>query len=100
MTHKDCYEYYWARGSKNPAIAKESVTISSRGKYVRVQFDTRSERGGSRIQLRNVHYFFAYRGRWVDIHISVKEPSGGDEDIFRAFDETLAYGDSKSGMTE
>jgi hypothetical protein len=91
MTHKDCYEYYFPRSMRNPAIVKESVVTTQNEKYFRVQRDTVNEKNG--LLLRHVNYFFAYRGRWMDVHISVAQPTVTDEDIFHAFDRSLSYGD-------
>ena len=91
MTHKDCYEYYFPRSMRNPAIVKESVVTTRNEKYFRVQRDTVNER--NELLLRHVNYFFACRGRWMDVHISVAQPTAADEDIFRAFDRSLSYGD-------
>ena len=46
---------------------------------------------GQPIRQRHVHYYFAFRGKWVDVHISIIVPSKEDEEIFAAFDRSLRY---------
>jgi hypothetical protein len=93
QTHRDCYEFYWSQASRNPMIARDSVVNSETPKYVRVQYDIVTEFQGQPIRQRHVNYFFfAFRGKWVDVHISVIVPTKEDEEIFAAFDRSLRYG--------
>jgi hypothetical protein len=39
------------------------------------------------------YYYLAFRGRWIDVHISIMEPVAGDEKVFAAFDKSLRCGD-------
>lgn len=91
-THRDCYEFYWARSSRNPRIAKDTVQSSQTPRYVRVQYDIIVEFQGQPIRQRHVNYFFAFQQKWVDVHISVIAPTTADEEIFTAFDRSLRYG--------
>ncbi len=92
QTHRDCYEFYWSQAGRNPMIARDSVVNSETPKYVRVRYDIVTEFQGQPIRQRHVHYFFAFRGKWVDVHISVIVPTREDEEIFAAFDRSLRYG--------
>jgi hypothetical protein len=91
-SHEDCYEFYWPRATRNPMIAKDSVVTSKRPKYVRVRYDVVTEFQGRPIRQRNANYYFAFRGKWVDVHISVIAPKQEDEQLFATFDKTLDYG--------
>jgi len=91
-THKDCYRFYWPKASGNPMIAKDTVVTSDATKYFRVQYDIIAEIQSQPIRQRNVHYYVAHRGRWVDVHISIIEPTQEDGRIFVAFDTSLSYG--------
>lgn len=90
--HRDCYEFYWSQSSRNPMIARDSVATSETPKYVRVQYDIVTQFQGQPIRQRHVHYYFVYREKWVDVHISIIVPTQEDEEIFAAFDKSLRYG--------
>jgi len=47
---------------------------------------------GRTFRHRNVHYYIAFRGKWIDVHISIIEPTAEDEQVFRTFDKSLRYG--------
>jgi len=91
MAHKDVYQYYWSRGGENPMIAKDTVKESETEHYVRVQYDMVTTLAGMSVRLTNVNYFFAFQGKWVDVHISVGDPTTADQ-IIAAFDKSLRYG--------
>jgi hypothetical protein len=91
-THRDCYEFYWSQSSRNPMIVRDSVATSETPKYVRVQYDIASQYQGQPIRQRHVHYYFVYREKWVDVHISIIVPTKDDEAVFAAFDKSLRYG--------
>jgi hypothetical protein len=81
-THRDCYAFYWAQSSRNPRIANDTVQRSETPRYARVQYDIIVEFQGQPIRHRNVHYYFVFQQKWVDVHISVTAPTKADEDIF------------------
>ena len=95
-SNKECYEFYWRDESRNPMIAKETISVSERPAFVRVQYDLEIPFEGKKIRQRNVNYFFAYRGRWIDVHISVIEPTPQDQAIFDRFDSSLSYAEARS----
>ena len=91
-SHRDCRDYYWSRASKNPRIVKKSISFSENDRYARVQCDTRA----SGILQTHVNYYFAFRDKWVDVHISLADPTPEDQQIFETFDKTLRYGPSEA----
>lgn len=92
VTHKDCYDFYWPQASRNPMIAKDTIEMSENPKYVRVQYDIVTEFQGRPIRQRNVNYYFAFSGKWIDVHISIIAPSESDAELVTAFDRSLSYG--------
>jgi hypothetical protein len=90
-THKDVHAYYWPLASRNPMIAKETIVSSETERFVRVQYDIVTDFEGKPIRQKNVNYYFAFKGRWIDVHISIIAPTEEDERIFRGFDESLSY---------
>lgn len=91
QTNEDCYRFYWPKASSNPQISKESIATSHTLKYYRVQYDLIDKFQGRTIIHRNVNYYFAFQGRWVDVHISIYDPTEEDKKIFETFDKTLTY---------
>ena len=90
-TNRDCYEFYWHDAQRNPMIVKSTIAVSEQPKFVRVQYDLETKFEGQTIRQRNVNYYIAYRGKWIDVHISVIAPEPADQKIFDAFDAGLAY---------
>src|SRR5262245_47695883 len=77
-TNKACYEVYWPQASRNPTIAKDTVQMSETSKYVRVQYYIVTEFQEQQIGQLNVNYYFAYSGKWIDVHISIIAPTDQD----------------------
>ena len=90
-THQACYEFYWNQASRNPLIAKDTVSKSETPKFVSVQYDIVTEVAGKPIRMTNVNYYFAFRGKWIDIHASVIEATPSDAAILDAFEASLDY---------
>lgn len=91
-THKDSYNYYWHRASQNALIVKDSVVTSETPNYVRVQYIMVVEIVGRAYRQMHVNYYFAFRGKWVDVHISVPEAIQEDKEVLEVFDRTFSYG--------
>jgi len=91
-THDDTFRYYWPQASRNQMIDKASVKIAPGASYVRVQYDILADLGGRKLRMRNVNYYIAYGGKWVDVHISMVEPTAEDEQVFTDFDNSLHLG--------
>jgi|GEM_PF-1471596 len=91
-TNQDVFAYYWPLGSRNPTILKDTVKVSQATRYQRVQYDVAADFRGQPVHQRSVNYFFAHAGKWVEVHISVVEPTPADDATFHKFDDTLAYG--------
>jgi hypothetical protein len=92
-TPKACHDFYWPKASRNPLIAKDTVAASHTPEYYRVQYDIVTDLLGRAVRQKNVNYYLAFRGRWIDVHISIMEPVAGDEKVFAAFDKSLRCGD-------
>lgn len=91
-SHADCHAYYWAKMSRNPRLDAASVKTKKTKRFVRVEYDLVAEADGRPERRHNVNYFFAYRGRWADVHFAVSEPGADDAAVFAAFDKSLSYG--------
>jgi hypothetical protein len=81
--HGDVFDHYWALSKRNPLIEEDSIKVERNQKFVKVSY-----RIGP---MPNVNYYFAYKGRWVDLHISKLPFAKDDEKLFASFDQLLAY---------
>lgn len=81
--HGDVFKHYWSQSQKNPMIEQDSIKIEQNPKYVKVSYRIAT--------MPHVNYYFAYKGRWVDVHISKLPFAKGDETLFASFDQLLAY---------
>lgn len=85
---KECYEFYWPQASRNPLISKPTIKISNTDKFYRVEYDVTA---GTLAQ-HNVNYYFMFDGKWVDVHISITNPTKDDDAVIASFDKSLNYG--------
>lgn len=102
-SNQDCYSHYWPMASRNPMIVAPSVKHTSSKTFERVQYTATGEFQGAKFTQANVNYFFAYKGKWMDVHVSVIEPNDGDAQLLQQLDNTFAYGpfsDAGSGRKQ
>ena len=92
---KECYEHYWPMSARNPVIQKATVKASNTDKYYKVDYMIEVAQRGETIRQRNANYYFMFKGRWVDVHISMINPTDEDAAVFTSFDKALRYGESK-----
>ena len=68
--HKNCADYYWSMAKKNPKIDKSTIKISEKEKWVVVSYIIKDLYKEEVVVMQNYNFFFEYKGKWVDIHIS------------------------------
>ena len=66
-------------------IDAESIKTETKGNFVKVSYTT--------LGIPNANYYFAFKGNWVDVHVSKTRSTKGDEKGFADFEEILSYGD-------
>ena len=71
--------------------------MSETSSFVSVQYEVAAPFNGKTVHQINVNYYFAYRGRWIDVHISVIEPNSDDLEIIDDFGRSLKYGSGSGG---
>jgi hypothetical protein len=89
--HRECYEFYWAQAKRNPMIDQSSVKMTATPRFYRVEYDIKTALGNGAEVLRNVNYYFVFEGSWVDLHISMMDPSAADLRVIERFDAGLQY---------
>jgi len=80
--NSDVFNYYWPRASRNPLIDEKSIKTEMMSKFVKVSCTA--------LDIPNVSYYFAFKGKWVDVHISKSHFTKQDEKFFADFEETLS----------
>jgi hypothetical protein len=85
---KECYEFYWPQASRNPMIGKPTIKVSNTGTFYRVEYDVTA----GPLAQHNVNYYFMFNGKWVDVHISITNPTKDDDALIAKFDKGLNYG--------
>lgn len=85
MTHSDVFNFYWPKASRNPLIDERSIKTETTAEFVKVSYTS--------LDIPNVNYYFAYKGKWVDVHISKSPARKDDEKLFSDFEQTLSYGE-------
>lgn len=91
VTSSDVYQYYWPRASRNPMIDASTVKVTEKKTFVKVEYFYSGEFGGKRINMKNVNYYALSHGKWIDLHISVSNPTQSDEDAIGEIDATLGF---------
>ncbi|HEY3932423.1 MAG TPA: hypothetical protein VGM58_08640 [Verrucomicrobiae bacterium] len=84
--HMDAFNYYWSPTANSSLVDASSVRVEKKEKFVIVAYTVQGQ--------PNANYYFAYKGRWVDVHIS-KWPFDAEADgkLFAKFEEYLSYGE-------
>lgn len=77
------YNFYWSNMAHSSLIDAQSVKVERRDSFVKVFYTAQGQ--------PNANYFFAYQGRWVDLHLSKPSFEPGDKQRFADFDNTLSY---------
>jgi hypothetical protein len=90
-THDAVHDYYWPLASRNPLIDKSSVKESSSDRYSKVEYLYRGEFRGKPVNIRHVNYYALVKDRWIDVHLSVSNPTQQDNAVLAALDKKLEF---------
>ncbi len=85
--HAACADYYWPLAKRNPMIDQDSVKTTKLDNFVKVTYNVKA---GAKTAA-NVNYYFAFQGKWIDVHISRFPSSEDDAKILAAFEKSLIY---------
>jgi len=85
--HAACADYYWPLAKRNPLIVQESVKTTKMDNFVKVTYNAKA--GDKTVP--NVNYYFAFQGKWIDVHVSRFPSAADDAEVFARFEKTLAY---------
>jgi uncharacterized repeat protein (TIGR01451 family) len=77
--------YYWPKASRNPLIDQKSVHVENKEKFAKVSYTT--------LDIANANYYFAFKGKWVDLHVSKPARGTPADALFADFETRLSYGE-------
>lgn len=93
-THKAVYDCLWPMMTNNPMLIKSSAVATSTPNFYKIESDAEAKTQNETIRMRNVNYLFYYRGKWMDLHISILQPSSTDLAYLANFEKSLTYGEN------
>lgn len=93
--HEACYEHYWPMAKRNPMIDQASVRVTKSDRFVKVAYLIKPPGTQNGKANRHANFFIAHEGRWLDVHISQSPPRPDEDDLFAAFEKSLACGPTK-----
>ncbi len=91
QTNEACFNYYWSLAKKNAKIDQASARFEKSGRFVKVSYQVAGGEGEKVQKSYNVNYYFVYKGRWVDVHVSKVVGGENDAQVFAAFERGLSY---------
>jgi len=95
-SHESCFNYYWPLAKRNPTIDQPSVKVMKTDRFVKVSYVSKVAEGNKETATSNVNYYFRFKGRWVDVHVSRYPPRKDDDEVLAAFEKSISYRTSKS----
>jgi len=84
MSAEDVFKFYWPKASRNPLLDPRSVKVEKQERFVKVGYTTAG--------MPNVNYYFAHKGKWTDVHISMFSDAATANKAFEDFQSRLSYG--------
>jgi hypothetical protein len=85
--HEACFNYYWPKAKRNPMIDQASAKVEKTDKFVKMTYRIKADE----VSALNVNYYFAFQGRWIDVHVSRYPAAADDEQRLAAFEKSLVY---------
>jgi hypothetical protein len=89
--HAACADNYWPLAKRNPMIDQESAKTTKTDNFVRVAYNIKAGDGANVKIVANINYYFAFQGKWIDVHISRYPSTAADADILASFEKSLTY---------
>jgi len=95
-THEAVFNHYWPMAKQNPLIDTSSIKVTKTGKFVKVAYRFDLGQADKDAKNRQVNYYFFFKDRWIDVHISKMPLVPSDDKVFDAFENALTYDSTKS----
>ncbi len=89
--HKACAGFYWPQAKRNPMIDQATVVTKQEKGFVKVSYRVRGEQRGIKFDIPNIHLYFEYKGKWIDVHISKFPFKESDQKLLDDFIKSLKF---------
>lgn len=84
------YKHFWPLAKKNPRIDKSTVKVLKYKKFIKVSYQIKGEHEKvGKYDIPHENYFFQFKEKWIEVHISKFPYSPEDSQIFKTFLKTL-----------
>lgn len=89
--HAACADKYWPLAKRNPMIDQDSAKKTTTENFVKVAYNIKAGEGANAKIVANVNYYFAFQGKWIDVHVSRYPSAADDAEILANFEKSLTY---------
>lgn len=90
-THEAVFNCFWSKAGKDPLINQTSVSKSCNPQYCKISYDFENTFQGASIKQKHIHFLFAYRDRWSNLHATVSNPTDNDLKLLETFATSFSY---------
>lgn len=90
-SHEAVLNCFWPKAGKDPLINQASVSKSCSQQYCKISYDFENTFQGAPIRQKHIHFLFAYRERWSNLHAAVSNPTENDLKLLEAFASSVSY---------
>jgi hypothetical protein len=90
-THEAALNCFWPKAGKDPLIKPSSVSKSCNQQYCKISYDFENSFQGAPIRQKHIHFLFAYRDRWSNLHAAVSNPTENDLKLLETFASSVSY---------
>lgn len=90
-SHEAALNCFWAKAGKDPLINQASVAKSCNQQYCKISYEFENSFQGAPIRQKHIHFLFAYRGRWANLHAAVSNPTEHDLKLLETFSGSVSY---------
>lgn len=101
-THSTCRDFFWPQAKRNPAILPDSVKQTTHPQCEAVTYRAKGVFQKTPYVQDHINCYFVYEGKWVDLHVSIIEPTAEDTKSLSILPSQLTHGpwQASKGDTE
>jgi hypothetical protein len=91
ITHEAVSQCHGAKLARFPGLMADTLMGDCTPRFCRLVYATENTIAGTRYVLMHVNLLFAARGKWVDVHASIVNPTEDDVAAIQRFGISLVY---------